>query len=209
LCVAWWVTEKIIEARLSKITIDENANVAPNLGTITPEENNAFRKASLAMLIGIAILIALIIPEDSALRSPTGELTAFDAPLMKSIVPLIFIVFIVSGVIYGRISGKFKNGDDVIKSMGDTMGTMGSYIVMSFFCAQFLVAFGQSNIGVMLALYGAEFLHALNMPGQLTIVGMIFLTVFVNLLVGSASAKWALIAPILVPMLLVFLVMED
>ncbi|AEH33807.1 Aminobenzoyl-glutamate transport protein [Vibrio anguillarum 775] len=90
----------------------------------------------------------------------------------------------------------------MIKAMSGTMATMGAYIVMSFFCAQFLSAFGQSNIGTMLALYGAEGLKAMDLPGQATIVGMILLTASVNLLVGSASAKWALIGPILVPMLM-------
>ncbi|WP_177342077.1 AbgT family transporter, partial [Klebsiella variicola] len=106
------------------------------------------------------------------------------------------------GIVYGRVAGTFKNSNDVIKAMSATMSTMGAYIVMSFFCAQFLSAFGQSNICTMLALYGAEGLKAMNLPGQATIVGMILLTAMVNLLVGSASAKWALIGPILVPMLM-------
>lgn len=200
--IGWWVTEKVIEPRLSIIPIDEDTESAPNLGEISSVEDKAFKRAAIAMLIGIAVLIALILPEGSALRSPTGEITAFDAPLMQSIVPLIFILFVIPGIVFGRVSGRFKNNDDIVKSMSTTMGTMGSYIVMAFFCAQFLVAFNQSNIGVILALYGAEFLQSLHMPGQLTIVGMIMLTALVNLLVGSASAKWALIGPILVPMLM-------
>ncbi|WP_022942125.1 AbgT family transporter [Psychromonas hadalis] len=200
--VGWWVTEKVIEPRLSKIKIDDDAENAPNLGEISALENRAFNRALLAMGAGITLLIVLIIPESSALRSATGQLTAFDAPLMQSIVPLIFILFIIPGVVYGRMVGKFKNNDDVIKSMSQTMGTMGCYIVMSFFCAQFLVAFSQSNIGVILALYGAQFLQYLQLPGELTIVGLILLTAFINLLVGSASAKWALIGPVLVPMLM-------
>jgi p-aminobenzoyl-glutamate transporter AbgT len=154
------------------------------------------------MVAGIALLIALIYPENSALRSPEGEITSFSAPLMKSIVPLIFILFVIPGIVFGRVSGKFKSSNDVIKAMSETMGTMGAYMVMSFFCAQFLVAFSQSNIGTILAMYGADFLKALDLPGQLTIVGMILLTAFVNLLIGSASAKWALIGPVLVPMLM-------
>lgn len=201
-CVGWWVTEKIIEPRLSKIVIDEDAEEAQNLGEISYNESRAFNRALMAMGSGIALLIILLIPESSPLRSSTGQLTAFDAPVMQSIVPLIFILFIIPGVVYGRMVGKFKSNDDVIKSMSHTMGTMGSYIVMAFFCAQFLVAFSQSNIGVILALYGAQFLQYLNLPGQLTIVGLILLTAFVNLLVGSASAKWALIGPVLVPMLM-------
>ncbi|MDD1783502.1 AbgT family transporter [Enterovibrio sp. ZSDZ35] len=200
--IGWYVTEKIIEPRLSKLPIDEDAEKAPDLGSFSAIESKAFNRAGLAMLAGIVVLVVALIPETSALRSPEGELTAFSAPLMKSIVPLIFILFVIPGVVYGRVAGTFASQSDIIKAMSTTMSTMGSYLVMSFFCAQFLVAFSQSNIGTLLALEGAAFLKALNMPGQLTIIGMILLTACVNLLIGSASAKWALIGPILVPMLM-------
>ncbi|MEZ8141631.1 aminobenzoyl-glutamate transporter [Enterovibrio norvegicus FF-33] len=200
--IGWYVTEKIIEPRLSKLPIDDDAEKAPDLGSFTDIESKAFNRASFAMLAGIALLVFALIPETSALRSPEGELTAFSAPLMKSIVPLIFILFVIPGVVYGRVAGTFKKQGDIIVAMSQTMSTMGSYLVMSFFCAQFLAAFSQSNIGTLLALEGAELLKALNMPGQMTIIGMILLTACVNLLIGSASAKWALIGPILVPMLM-------
>ncbi len=200
--IGWFVTERIIEPRLANTKVDDDAEEAPDLGSISPAESKAFRYAGWAMVAGIALLILAVMPENSALRSPEGEITAFSAPIMKSIVPLIFILFIIPGIVYGRVVGKFENSNDIIKAMSDTMATMGAYMVMSFFCAQFLVAFGQSNIGTMLALYGAEGLKAMNLPGQATIVGMILLTAMVNLLVGSASAKWALIGPILVPMLM-------
>lgn len=200
--IGWFVTERIIEPRLANTPIDQDAEEAPDLGSMTEQESKAFKYAGWSMVAGIALLIAALIPETSALRSPEGEITAFSAPVMQSIVPLIFILFIIPGIVYGRVVGKFKSSNDVIKSMSDTMNTMGAYMVMSFFCAQFLVAFGQSNIGTMLALYGAEGLKAMNLPGEATVVGMILLTAMVNLLVGSASAKWALIGPILVPMLM-------
>ncbi|MCG7588185.1 AbgT family transporter [Photobacterium sp. OFAV2-7] len=200
--IGWYVTEKIIEPRLSKTPIDDDAEEAPDLGSFTDTESKAFNRAGWAMVIGIVALVAAVFPETSPLRSPEGEITAFTAPLMQSIVPLIFILFIIPGVVYGRVSGSFKSSDDIIKAMSATMGTMGGYIVMAFFCAQFLAAFSQSNLGTLLALSGADLLKAMNLPGQITIVGMILLTAFVNLLVGSASAKWALIGPILVPMLM-------
>lgn len=200
--IGWYVTEKIIEPRLNQTPIDADAEVAPDLGSFTQQEGRAFNWAIFAMLTGIVLLVVSLIPQDSALRSPDGELTAFSAPLMQSIVPLIFILFVIPGIVYGRMSGSFKSQSDVIKAMNQTMSTMGSYLVMSFFCALFLAAFSKSNIGTLLALKGAEILKELDMPGQLTIVGMILLTAFVNLLIGSASAKWALIGPILVPMLM-------
>jgi para-aminobenzoyl-glutamate transporter family len=201
--IGWFVTERIIEPRLNATTpVDEDSEEAPDLASMTELELKAFKYAGWSMLAGIALLILAIMPETSALRSPEGEITAFSAPIMKSIVPLIFILFVIPGIVYGRVVGKFKNSNDVIKAMSGTMNTMGAYMVMSFFCAQFLVAFGQSNIGTMLALYGAEGLKAMNLPGEATVVGMILLTAMVNLLVGSSSAKWALIGPILVPMLM-------
>lgn len=200
--IGWYVTEKIIEPRLQSVSVDEDAEEAPDLASFSSIESRAFKWAGWSMVAGIGLLIFALMPENSALRSPEGEITSFSAPVMQSIVPLIFILFIIPGIVYGRIAGTFKSSNDVIKAMSDTMGTMGAYIVMSFFCAQFLSAFGQSNIGTMLALYGAEGLKAMDLPGEATIVGMILLTAMVNLLVGSASAKWALIGPILVPMLM-------
>ena len=103
---------------------------------------------------------------------------------------------------YGFASGTFKTGKDVIASMNDAMSKMGSYMVMAFFCAMFIKAFSDSNIGTLLALVGADGLKAMELPGEATIIGMILLTAAVNLLIGSASAKWGLLSPIMVPMLM-------
>ena len=121
---------------------------------------------------------------------------------MKVIVPLIFLLFIVPGIVHGYVSGRFKSHRDVIKGMSSTMSTMGYYLVMAFFASLFIYSFNQSHLGALLAVKGADVLKSLNLPAQLTIVGIILLCAFVNLVVGSASAKWALLAPIFVPMLM-------
>jgi aminobenzoyl-glutamate transport protein len=136
------------------------------------------------------------------LRAENGEITSFAAPLMRSIVPLIFIIFLIPGAVYGYLSGTFKKSKDIIDSMSKSMSSMSYYIVMAFFCALFIDAFGKSNLGALLALKGADLLQSLELAGQVTIVGIVILTAFVNLFIGSASAKWALIAPIMVPMLM-------
>jgi len=100
------------------------------------------------------------------------------------------------------VSGTFKSSKDMIDTMTKSMNGMAYYIVMAFFCALFIDAFGRSNIGALLALKGAEVLRTMALPGEITMVGIVFLTAFVNLFVGSASAKWALLAPIFVPMLM-------
>ena len=116
--------------------------------------------------------------------------------------PLIFLLFLFPAVVYGLMAGTVRSARDVIAGMTKAMGTMSYYIVLAFFAALFTDAFGRSNIGALVALKGATFLQELGLPGQVTIVGIILVTATVNLLSGSASAKWALLAPIFVPMLM-------
>jgi len=130
------------------------------------------------------------------------SVTSFGAPLMSSIVPLIFILFLIPGTVYGYAAGTIRGHRDLITGMSKSMESMGYYIVMAFFAAQFIAAFSNSNLGILIAVNGAAWLAAINMPAQLTIVGIVGLTMFVNLFVGSASAKWLIIAPIFVPMLM-------
>ena len=201
--ISWYITDKIIEPRLNaSVPVDTDAEQSTDMNIVSTKENKAFSYASLAMLTGIALLVATVLPESSPLRAPDGQISSFASPLMQSIVPLIFLLFLIPGVVYGRVSGTFKTSKGIIAAMNETMTTMGSYLVMAFFCAQFIAAFSQSNLGALLALNGANVLQSMNLSGEVTIVCMILLTALINLLIGSASAKWALIAPILVPMLM-------
>jgi para-aminobenzoyl-glutamate transporter family len=203
IAVVWYITDKVVEPRLNKnVQMDDNLEDIPIIENLNSREKNAFWIAFGTMFVCLLILILWAIPTDSALRDQDGELTSFTAPLMKSIVPLIFILFWIPGLVYGFASGTYKSMKDMVQSMSKAMGSMSYYIVMAFFCALFIDAFGKSNIGALTALKGANFLQALNLPAQITIVGIVLLTAFVNLLVGSASAKWALISPIFVPMLM-------
>jgi p-aminobenzoyl-glutamate transporter AbgT len=124
------------------------------------------------------------------------------APLILSIVPLIFLLFVIPGIAYGYTAGTFKNHRDVVKGMSKTMETMGYYLVLVFFTALFIEAFSISNIGKLLAIKGANFLRDSHAPPPVTILGIILFTALINLLVGSASAKWAMLSPIFVPMLM-------
>lgn len=206
--VGWYVTDKIVEPRLTNTEIDGDEDGMPHMEDVTEKESRAFWMGLGAMILGIIGLIVWAIPADSALRGPGMidpnelSLTSFNAPLMQAIVPLIFVLLLIPGVVYGFASGKYKKSKDMIDNMSKLMQSMGYYIVMAFFCALFIDAFATSNIGLLVALKGANFLQSLALPGQITIVGIIILSASVNLLVGSASAKWALIAPIFVPMLM-------
>ena len=130
------------------------------------------------------------------------KMTFPGAPLMKMIVPLIFFVFVIPGLAHGYVSGKYRSHRDVIKGMAKTMETMGYYLVLVFFAALFIAAFKNSGIGDLLALKGANVIRDSGAPPAVTIICMILLAAAVNLLIGSASAKWAMLAPIFVPMLM-------
>ncbi|TMP40033.1 aminobenzoyl-glutamate transporter [Pseudoalteromonas citrea] len=200
--LGWYITDKIIEPRLKDTKVDGDTDNLPAFDEVTSKERTAFYVASSVMIAGLGLLAYASSGEDSALRSPSGSLTDFSAPLMQSIVPLIFLLFWIPGAIFGFMVGTFKSSKDMIDAMSKAMGSMAYYIVMAFFCALFIAAFSQSNLGALLAIEGAQVLKAMSLPSSVTVVGIIFLTAFVNLFVGSSSAKWALLGPIFVPMLM-------
>jgi len=208
--VGWFLTDKVIEPRLRKTPVDGDPADMPQLDSLVDAEKRGLFWAGISMVLTAMVFIASAWPETSAWRAPPGtpllpgqsDLMVAAAPLMRSIVPLIFIFFLIPGAVYGIASGSVKTHRDVIQGMAKAMSGMGYYIVMAFFCALFIYAFAQSNLGALLAIEGAAGLRALGLPLGFTLVGIVLLSGFVNLLVGSASAKWALIGAVMVPMLM-------
>ncbi|MCH7830187.1 MAG: AbgT family transporter [Proteobacteria bacterium] len=200
--VSWYITDKIIEPRLQSQKIDGDKDDLPEMHDLQDAERKGLRWALLSMGLCVVLLVATSLPSDSAWRDASGEIASFQSPLMRSIVSLIFLFFLIPGIVYGIVAGTMKSSRDVIVGMTKSMNLMAYYLVIMFFIAQFVYAFGQSNLGVLLALQGAAFLKALAMPAAITIVGIILLTALINIFVGSASGKWGLLAPIFVPMLM-------
>lgn len=201
--VGWFLTDRVIEPRLRETAVDGDPAELPTMEALNPAESRGLRLAGLAMLVSVALLVLTVLPAGSPWRfAETGELTTAKAPLMQSIVALIFLFFLVPGIVYGYVSGSVSTHRDVVGAMTKAMSGMGYYVVMAFFCAQFIYAFGQSNLGALVAVKGAKALQSLDLPMAVTLVGIVLLTSSVNLLIGSASAKWALIGAIMVPMLM-------
>lgn len=201
--VGWYLTDAIVEPRLRQTPFSDSEESDDTFAEVTSRERIGLVAALAVVLAGAVGLAAWCWPEDSPMRVG-GSLTSSDpkAPLMGAIVPLIFFFFFVPGVVHGYVSGRFKNHRDVIGGMKKAMESMGYYLVLVFFAALFIAAFRDSNLGLLLAVKGAAILESMRAPDGVTIVGLIFLTAFVNLFIGSASAKWALLAPIFVPMLM-------
>ena len=200
--VGWYVTDRIVEPRLRGVDLDGDQADAPALAPLSDGERRGLRAALACMILGIALLILSALPESSAWRAPGGALADSAAPLMKSVVPLIFLLFLLPGVVFGYVSGSVRTHRDLVAGMTSAMSGMSYYIVMAFFAALFIAEFGRSNLGALLALTGAAGLHAAALPTAVTVVAVTLITALVNLFIGSSSAKWALLAPVFVPMLM-------
>jgi aminobenzoyl-glutamate transport protein len=200
--LGWYIAERVVAPRLEHVPVDGDLADAPALDALSAEERRGLTAALVAMGLGIVALIVTALPAGSAWRAPDGQLAASAAPLMRSIVPLIFLLFLLPGVVYGYVARTVTGHRDIVAGMTRAMSGMGYYIVMAFFASLFIAEFGRSNLGALFALQGAAWLQAAALPGVLTMTGVVLITGLVNLFVGSASAKWALLAPVLVPMLM-------
>lgn len=199
---AWWLTDRVIEPRLRHLPVDGDEPPASDLHNLTEPERRGFRAGMGTFFLLAALLALAAAPAASPLRARDGALTSHGAPLMEAIVPLIAVFFLLPGVAHGWVAGSVKSHRDVVQGMAKAMSSLGYYLVMAFFAAQFTYVFRESNVGALIAIKGAALLKSLQLPGALIIVGIIVLTMLVNLLIGSASAKWALLGPIFVPMLM-------
>lgn len=199
-----YVTLKIVEPKLGKYDESmamEDVSNEVSIQPLTAREKRALAWTGVSVLVMIGVLSLTIIPENGVLRNPeTGEM--LNSPFLSGIVTFIFIGFLIPGFVYGRLVGTMKDDRDVIKGMTNAMATLGLYIVIVFFAAQFVAFFGWSNLGQIFAVKGAQFLQNIGMTGPIIFIGFILVSGSVNLMLGSASAQWAVTAPIFVPMLM-------
>src|SRR5690606_30628678 len=118
--------------------------------------------AGIAVVIGIILTALLIIPPDAPMRGTEGDTMAqiVQSPFMKSLVPIIAILFFIPGLAYGIVTKSIHNDKDVAKQMSDTMASMGTFIVLAFTAGQFVAFFNETNMGLVLGVYGADFLSS-------------------------------------------------
>ena len=198
--VGAYVTEKIVEPRLGEYTGDYQPDDEP----VTDDEKRGMRNALIALVLFLAVMAFLMIPENAPLRAlneDTGQMTS-DYFLANGLLFMIFLLFAIPGYFYGKTTGKIKNSHDLVTGMTEAMRSMGGYLVLAFFAAQFINYFSYTNLGTILAVSGARVLEGIGFVGLPLILGFVLVTAFINLFIGSASAKWAIMAPIFVPMLL-------
>jgi len=193
------ICERIVEPRL---------NAGPQWIDLAPagddpargaRERRGLRWAGLTLLAFIGLVAFLAWEPGSALRDPVdGD---FD-PLLRGLIAVLFLAFLLIGLAYGIAAGTIRSDRDAVQMASKGMAEMGSYLVLAFFAAVFVTLFGWSNLGALMAISGAEFLKSAGAGGLPILIMVILIAMGTDLLVGSASAKWAILAPVMVPMLM-------
>src|SRR5699024_5762157 len=206
--VGTWVTERIVMPRLGEYTgehaEEDVTGTTEDLQHLTPAEKKGLIWAAVSLIVSLVLTALLVLPPDAPLRGTEGDSMRqiIQSPFMDSLVPIIAILFFIPGLVYGIVNKSIRNDKDVAKQMSDTMASMGMFIVLAFTAGQFVAFFDESNIGIVIGVYGAEFLNSINLTGIPLILLFILVSSFINLFIGSASAKWAMMAPIFVPIMM-------
>ncbi len=191
-----WITERIVEPRLGPYV----GSTDVVLDRLTPAENKGLKAALVAVAATAGAIALLVVPPHGVLRNPeTGTILGHSA-FMAGLVPIIALLFFVPGVTYGIATGSIRSDRDIAHALGRSMGTMGDYLVLAFVAGQFVAWFGHSRLGTLVAVKGADFLQATGLTGIPLLIGFVLVAALINLFIGSASAKWAIMAPVFVPM---------
>jgi len=195
------ITEKIVEPRLGKYAGD--VEVDTTLTTVTTAEQRGLRFAGIAGLISLAVILVALIPPGAPLRGPEPGMDGIlSSPFMSSLVVVLSIFFAILGIAFGVGKGSVKNDKDVVALMTKSIEAMAGFIVLAFFASQFIAYFAYTNLGTIVAVSGADLLVRWGISGIPLILMFMVIVVIVNFLIGSMSAKWAILAPIFVPMLM-------
>ena len=189
----------ITPQELAQYDFDENAS------NLTPVQKKGLKVAGIAFVIYVIVILLLSLPvfgPTAILADENGSITSGAAPFTKGIVFTVTLALMVPGIAYGVAIGKYKNDKDVWNDISQGFAEMGNYVFMCFFISIFTNFFSVSKLGTVLAIAGADGLKSIGFTGVPLMIGLIVVSCFVNLFIGSASAKWAILAPVFVPMMM-------
>lgn len=190
-----WTTKAIVEPRLGKYTGDVPKEEVADL---KPNERKGLKWAGIVFLMFVVLMVAGLVPENGLLRGPGN--TLLQSPLLKGFIAVLFIITGTCGIVYGYVAGTFKKHEDVINGMSSSFKGLISFLVLVFFAAQFVAWFKWSNLGILIAVKGAEFLQSVDLGLIPLVILFIIISGIINMFMGSASAKWAIMGPVFIPM---------
>lgn len=213
--VIWFVTDVIIERRLGPwvATGDMAKNYSDTDKPLTASENKGLGRAGFALLFVLVLWVVMTVAPGTPLINEAacapGTIEAGSCsvhttlrPLYQSLVAMFFLLFLLAGWAYGAAVGTINDNKDLVNMMAEAMKDMGYYLVLAFAAAHFVAMFGWSNLGLVTAIHGADAIRSTGLPLPAVLGLIVIFSGLLNLFIGSASAKWALLAPVLVPMLM-------
>lgn len=196
--IGTFVSTRIVEPRLGKY--EGSAVVDIGSSELTEKENKALRNSGLAALVYVLIVVAMCIPANSFFRNADTGSLLIGSTLMKSLIPLLLFLFLITGITYGKTMGVITKASDVPRLMTKAIAAMSSFIVLAFIISQFIGWFNWTNLGLLISVNLADMTQAANFVGIPLFIAYILVCTIVNIFIGSGSAKWSLLAPIFVPM---------
>ena len=199
----WFITDRVVEPRLGKWGGEADAAMTAELARseVTADERRGLRRAGLAALVIVALFAALTLtPGYSPLINEEAIGTARLQPFYGALIAGFFLLFLSSGIAFGSATGTVTSYRDVTRMMQEGIKALAPYIVFVFFAAHFVAMFNWSRIGPIIAINGAEGLKAMALPAPFLLVSVLLMSSFLDLFIGSASAKWSALAPVVVPM---------
>jgi aminobenzoyl-glutamate transport protein len=193
-----WVTHRFLEPRLGNY---EGKVKAEPMERLTPREKKGIWMVVAVGVVWMILILAGLLPENGFLRGPGNSV--LKSPLLKGFIAFLFLIAGSMGIVYGFVTGKFKGDNDVVKSMVDSFKTLASFLVLVFFASQFVAFFKESNLGLVIAVQGASWLQRIDIGLIPLLILFVLLSGFINLFRGSASAKWAIMGPVFIPMCMI------
>ncbi|MEM8617795.1 MAG: AbgT family transporter, partial [Pseudomonadota bacterium] len=215
--IIWWVTDRVIEPRLGTWIPSGEADAksyGDEAAPLTDAQKKGLGRAGLAVLGVVALWVFMTVGPGTPLWTDGPGTEGLEwyqraSPLFSSLVGGFLVLFLASGWAYGSAAGTIKDHRDLVNMMSEAMKDMGYYLVLSFAAAHFVAMFTWSNLGLISAVHGAAAIESSGLPLPILLGLIVLFSAIINLFVGSASAKWALLAPIMVPMLMLLGVSPD
>lgn len=205
--VIWYVTDRVVEPRLKPMESGKTESSAAGVvkrpdEQLTGEERRGLIRAGWAAVGVIVLWMLFTLGPGTPLLDEAADPEARLNPFYRSLVAGFFILFLACGWAYGSATGTVKNHRDIVRMMSESMSDLAYYLVLAFAAAHFVAMFNWSNLGLIFAIQGATTIESANLPMVAILALLVLFTGLINLFVGSASAKWALLAPVLVPMMM-------